>query len=137
MKQVFKKIAVIVALLGVMLVPLSSIALASTELVDINGQICTGANVDTPGSTSSCDSSGGGSTLQKAVAQVINVFSWIVGVVAVIMVMIGGFQYITAGGNDSNVSKAKNTILFAVIGLVVVAIAQLLVKFVINKAGNL
>lgn len=65
---------------------------------------------------------------------VINVFSLIVGVVSVIMIIIGGLKYITSGGDSGNVSGAKNTILYAIIGLVVVALAQVIVRFVLQKA---
>jgi hypothetical protein len=65
---------------------------------------------------------------------VINVFSLIVGVISVIMIIIGGLKYITSGGDSGNVTSAKNTILYAIIGLVVVALAQIIVRFVLQKA---
>lgn len=68
---------------------------------------------------------------------VINVFSLIVGVISVIMIIIGGLKYITSGGDSGNVSGAKNTILYAIIGLVVVALAQVIVRFVLEKATGL
>lgn len=64
---------------------------------------------------------------------VINIFSLIVGVVAVIMIIIGGFKYITSGGESSNVSGAKNTIIYAIVGLVIVVLAQVIVHFVLNR----
>jgi hypothetical protein len=67
---------------------------------------------------------------------IINIFSLIVGVISVIMIIIGGLKYITSGGNDSNVAGAKNTILYAVIGLVIVALAQVIVRFVLNKVST-
>lgn len=67
---------------------------------------------------------------------VINIFSLIVGVISVIMIIIGGLKYITSGGDSGNVSGAKNTILYAVIGLVVVALAQVIVRFVLQKAAG-
>ncbi|MBW3568754.1 pilin [Candidatus Parcubacteria bacterium] len=71
--------------------------------------------------------------LNNLIRQVINVFSIIVGVVAVIMIIYGGFRYITSGGDSGNVGTAKNTILYAIIGLVLVALAQFIVKFVLNR----
>ncbi len=65
---------------------------------------------------------------------VINVFSIVVGVVSVIMIIIGGLKYITSGGDSGNVTGAKNTILYAIIGLVVVALAQVIVRFVLQQA---
>jgi len=67
---------------------------------------------------------------------VINLFSLIVGAVSIIMIIYGGFKYITSGGNDSSVSGAKNTIVYALIGLVIVALAQVIVRFVLAKATS-
>jgi cytochrome bd-type quinol oxidase subunit 2 len=64
---------------------------------------------------------------------IINIFSLIVGVISVVMIIIGGLKYITSNGDSGNVTGAKNTILYAVIGLVIVVFAQLIVKFVLNK----
>ena len=56
----------------------------------------------------------------------------VAGLVAVIMIIVGGFEYVRSGGESNKVEKAKNTILFAVIGLVVVIVARALVALVIN-----
>ena len=58
----------------------------------------------------------------------------VIGMIAVIMIIIGGFKYITSGGDSGNVTGAKNTILYAIVGLVIVALAQFVVKFVLAKA---
>jgi hypothetical protein len=71
--------------------------------------------------------------LAGVIKTIINVFSWIVGAVSVIMIIYGGFRYITSAGNDANVTAAKNTILYAIIGLVIVALAQIIVRFVMNQ----
>lgn len=88
--------------------------------------------------TPQCDpggDAGGASTkVNEVLTLVINIFSLIVGVVAVIMIIIGGLKYITSGGDSGNVTGAKNTIMYAVIGLIVVALAQFLVRFVLEKA---
>jgi hypothetical protein len=52
------------------------------------------------------------------------------------MVIYGGFKYITSGGDSGKVTSAKNTIVYAAIGLVVVALAQFIVKFVLGKASS-
>ncbi len=72
--------------------------------------------------------------VNNIIETVINVFSIVVGVVSVIMIIIGGLKYITSGGDSGNVTGAKNTILYAIIGLVVVALAQVIVRFVLQKA---
>ncbi len=51
---------------------------------------------------------------------------------AVLFIIIGGFQYITSAGNPENVSKAKNTILYAIIGIIVTLLSYAIVKFIID-----
>lgn len=83
---------------------------------------------------SNCDVTGGTSRVSSLIEDAINIFSIIVGIVAVIMIIVGGFKYITSGGDSGNIQSAKNTIIYAVIGLVIVALAQFLVQFVLDKA---
>jgi hypothetical protein len=79
------------------------------------------------------DNNGGTDKVNTLITQIINVFSVIVGAVAVVMIIIGGFRYVTSGGDSGKVGSAKNTILYALIGLVIVALAQVIVKFVLGK----
>jgi uncharacterized membrane protein required for colicin V production len=65
---------------------------------------------------------------------VVNILSWIVGVAAVIMLIISGLRFVTSNGDTQSVTNAKNGIIFAVIGLLVVAFAQVIVQFVVNTA---
>ena len=74
--------------------------------------------------------------INKIITAVINAFSLIIGITAVIMIMVGGFKYITSSGDSNSVNSAKNTILYAIIGLIVVALAQVLVNFVLKKASE-
>lgn len=66
------------------------------------------------------------------------IFAWVLGILSVIFIIYGGFKYVTESGRPggdgvaSGVASAKNTIIYAVIGLVVAMIAQPLVKFVIG-----
>jgi len=55
------------------------------------------------------------------------------GAVAVIMIIVGGFQYATSQGDSSALTKAKNTILYAVIGLVVAMLSTAIVTFIISN----
>jgi hypothetical protein len=79
------------------------------------------------------DGSAAADQVSSTVQLIVNVFSWIVGVIAVIMIIIGGLKYITSGGDSGNITSAKNTILYAIIGLVIVALAQIIVRFVIGQ----
>ena len=62
-----------------------------------------------------------------------NIIALITGIGAVIMILIGGFFYVTAGGNAENAAKAKARILSALIGLVVVALAWTIVRLITDR----
>src|SRR3989344_2084484 len=105
---------------------------------DIAGGLNCGAELNATGITKSdtnCTTTGGdpATTVDNIIKLVINIFSLIVGVVSVIMIIIGGLKYITSGGDSGNVTGAKNTILYAIIGLVIVALAQFVVRFVLCR----
>jgi hypothetical protein len=92
-------------------------------------------NVENVGGTGCQTDPTSGNSLNNILTLVVNIFSLIVGVVAVIMIIIGGLRYITSGGESGNVSTAKNTIIYAIVGLVVVALAQFIVHFVLAKVN--
>lgn len=73
--------------------------------------------------------------IRGVIRTAIDIISMIVGVAAVIMVIVGGFKYITSAGDANSAKSAKDTILYAVIGLVVVALAQVIVRFVLGSIG--
>lgn len=64
---------------------------------------------------------------------VTNVLLFIIGAIAVIMLIIGGIRYVVSGGDSSAITSAKNTILYAVVGIVVAILAYAVVNFVIGS----
>lgn len=98
---------------------------------DSVSEACNGAGL-TVGAGGKCT---GGGSLNGVFTVLVNVLSAIVGVAAVIMIVIGGFRYVTSGGEANAVSGAKKTIIYAIVGLVVVAMAQVIVHFVIKAAS--
>jgi hypothetical protein len=70
--------------------------------------------------------------LQDTIINAINIASVIIAVVAVIMIIVGGAKMITSGGNPESVKSARSTVLYAIIGLVIIMLAQLIARFVIN-----
>ncbi len=114
--------------------PVTAFAQVSTD-PNIQGSLCEGANLQV-GGEQDCTTDDPAGKVNDTIAFVINIFSIIVGVVAVIMIIIGGLKYITSNGDSNNVTSAKNTILYAIIGLVVVALAQFVVKFVLSKTSG-
>lgn len=71
--------------------------------------------------------------ITTTVGNAINLISWVVGIISVIMIILGGLKYIMSSGDSSKIDSAKNTILYAVIGLVIVALAQIIVLFVLDR----
>lgn len=128
-KKYITNAVIAMALLVPVLVPATALA------ADIQGSLCDGANLKVGGS-GGCAAGDSEDKVNGLITLVINIFSLVVGVVAVIMIIIGGLKYITSSGDSNNITSAKNTILYAIIGLVVVALAQFVVKFVLSKAIN-
>jgi hypothetical protein len=93
-------------------------------------QACDG--LDATGTTD-CGN-GTGMDVPALVKAIINLLSVLVGAVSVIMIIIGGFRYVVSNGDSNGVSGAKNTILYAIVGLVIVLFAQVIVAFVIDRA---
>ena len=116
--------------------PLTASAAAAGSCNSIQTSISSGIASATGSGSGSCGGSTSNTGLTNLAKKVVNIFSIIVGVVAVIMIIYGGFRYITSGGDTGNVGNAKNTLIFAVVGLIIVALAQFIVHFVLNTAVN-
>jgi hypothetical protein len=62
-----------------------------------------------------------------------NVLLFILGAVSVIMIIIGGLRYVVSGGNATAVTAAKNTILYAIVGVIVALLAYAIINFVLTS----
>ena len=62
-----------------------------------------------------------------------NVLLFVLGAISVIMIIIGGLRYVVSGGNATAVTAAKNTILYAIVGVVVALLAYAIINFVLNS----
>lgn len=88
----------------------------------------------TLGSNANCTNTPtNGINLSNLTVAIINILSIVVGVVAVFMIIIAGIRFVTSGGDSNGISSARNTIIYAIIGLLIVALAQLIVQFVLGK----
>ena len=68
--------------------------------------------------------------------RVISLLLFVAGGLAVVFVIIGGYQYITSGGNEEQSEKGKKTLLNAVIGVVVIVMAYVIINVVINTVSG-
>lgn len=127
--------ALLVLGIGMLFVP--STSLAKVTIDDANAEnhkvACDkkGGTVDGGGNCSE-----GGSDLASIFRTVANIMLFLVGAVAVIMLIVGGFRYVTSNGDQNSVTAAKNTIMYALIGIVVAFLAFAAVNFVTSQLEN-
>ena len=81
---------------------------------------------------SDCSSSG----VDSFISGVVKIISYIAGIAAIIAIIIAGLKYITSGGDSNKVASAKNTLIYALVGVVVAVLAQLLVNFAFTTAND-
>lgn len=120
-----KLIAAIISVFTIVIVPLTPVA-AVNVFQDCTGDaasssICKAANSD--------KLFGAGSLWNR----ILNVFTTVIGAVAVLMIVIGALRYVTSNGEPAQLSSAKNTIMYAAIGLVLAAMSNAIVNFVLTN----
>lgn len=93
-------------------------------------EACKGA---TAGS-GNCRENQAANKLETTIGNIVDLLTVVVGIIAVIMIIINGFRFITSGGDSNTVSAARNGILYALAGLVIVVLAQVIVRFVLGTA---
>jgi hypothetical protein len=74
-----------------------------------------------------------GVSLALLVKSILNILGIALGVIAIFMIVIAGFKYMTSGGDASQVASAKSTLIYAIVGLVVAAMAEFIVRFVLTN----
>ena len=118
------------ALAGMLLVPMLALGLTiATGTLDVAAQIdLTPARPDNVPTELEGDSG--------IFKTVVNILLFIIGLISVIMLIWGGIRYTTSGGNANSVTAAKNTIMYAIIGLVIAIFAYAIVNWVVGELGT-
>lgn len=127
MKQNFKKIIKLASVGAGMIIP--SITSAYNEVQ--NGLQTGGLQglFGTGGLTSS-------QSLPELIANVIRLMLLFAGAIAVVFVIIGGYQYLTSGGNEETAEKGKKTLINAIIGVIVVVLAYVIINVIVNLVSG-
>lgn len=112
----------LVASVGVLAVIAPSIPVAAVD-------VFSGCTADSNAAV--CKSTGDDAT--KSIQNVINILLYILGIIAVIMIIIGGIRYALSGGDSGSTKSAKDTILYSVIGLVVAILSYSIINLVIDR----
>ena len=87
------------------------------------------------GGTQGCATSG--TSVGGIISQVVNILSIVLGGIAIVMIIVSGIRFATSGGNSSAVSGAKKTLIYAVVGLVIAALAQVIIRWVLGTSSSL
>lgn len=112
-------------------------AFAATDVFDdvCNNQSLNDGN-GTQGNSVVCKSKSTGNPLygpDGILTTAINILSIVVGVVSIVMIILGGLKFITSGSNPQEVTKARETIIYAIAGIVIAILAQIIVQFVLKS----
>lgn len=117
---------------GLLAAPLLTIGSVALTPIDASAQIGNGIQ----GGLQSTNTGNIPTTIEGQdglIAKIVNVLLFIIGIISVIMIIIGGIRYATSNGDANSVTGAKNTILYAIVGLVVALFAYAIVNFVVSQ----
>jgi len=124
-----KRIRLIIASLLLLVSGITAVLAPAVSYASPKSEVCS-----TLGAGDGCGTQpSNGVDLNHVITVVINTLSIVIGIAAVIMIMVSGFKYVTSGGDSSKVQSAKNSLTYAIIGLVIAFFAQAIVKFVLYK----
>lgn len=121
MKKLFG-FAASAALAATLAMPLATLAAAPDPATDPFGLEVVGGSVGL-----------GGGDVRETAGRIINVALGFLGIIAVVIVLIGGFKYMVSGGNEEKTSEAKNMIVAGIIGLAIILSAWAITTFVIGS----
>ena len=109
--------------------------LAAPVLVPVTADaaICSGDAISCAQGGAGASGQSGGVPLATFLKNIVNILLYLIGAIAVIVIIIGGLRYVTSGGDSSQMTAAKNTILYAVIGVIVAILAYAIVNFVLQN----
>jgi hypothetical protein len=145
--ELVKKILVVIALgLSLSLLAITPVTVSAADCgVNADGKVNTGAGAGGGTGCAQSKDGSGDSTVPEAlfsadgkgiVNVIINVVLFIVGALSVIMLIYGGIKYTTSAGDTAKVTSAKNTIMYAIVGLVVAILAFAIVSFITTNLKN-
>ncbi len=121
-------------------IKMAVMGLAAVATLGVSALIAPNVSADTPANryTSGSESveqsaTGRQTSLMSTLSVIINVALGVIGFVAVVMIIFGGVQYTTSSGDAAKVTKAKNTILYGIVGLVIALLAFAIVNFILSN----
>ena len=118
----------VAGMLSITLAPATVLAGASKDAVCEGTQFTSGA--------ATCDTSTSEATVKGVVTLAIRILQMIIGIISVFTIIIAGLGYITSSGDAAKTKTARDRILYSAIGLMVVVLAEVIVRFVLNRVST-
>ncbi len=118
--KLLRKISAIGTTVGLLVMPLATKAALDTSLGLSNGNVGSASGLGTQ-------------DVRQTIGRIINVALSLLGVVVLVIIIYGGFLWMTAGGNDEKVGEAKKWIFGGIIGLIIILSAYAIASFVISN----
>lgn len=121
-----KRLIVLLALAAALVAP----AAASAQF-DPFGDVCEGQS-----NAAVCESRSGEDPIageHGVIRRIVRIFSFVVGAATVIIIIFAGLKFITAGGDSTKIATARDSLLYALIGVIVFVFSELILRFVISR----
>lgn len=118
-----------------LLVVVSFSALLSLSLPQANSPVYAAAKDEIKAGSDEAggQNAGGKDKVVATIENVTGIVAFLVGLIAVLMIVIAGFRFVTSNGDSNTISSARNTILYAVIGIVITVMAYAIVNFILDS----
>jgi hypothetical protein len=129
MQKIKNSILAVLALALLMVPVMGTLSNPVAAATNAKQEVCEGL-----GTGANC-SGAGQPSINNTISNVIDLMSAITGVVSVIMIIIAGFRFVTANGDSGTIAAARRTVIYALVGLVVVVLSQTLVKYVVDRVA--
>ena len=130
-----KRVAVLVTFGFLMAIGVQASALSQPAQAD-SDVICQGVELSLT-DKGKCDEDGeSAKQIEDTLDKILNWLFWVVGIASVIMLIYGGLRYVVSAGNAEGVKGARNTIIYALIGLVVAILAKAIATYVLTEVGG-
>jgi hypothetical protein len=127
----FNRTLLILSTAGTLFMSVGLISQPKLVYADAADDVCKG--IGAVSGEGECKPPTGTPDAQKIVSTVVNLLSIVVGIISVIMIIFGGIRFVMSSGDAQQASSARNTVIYALVGLVTAFTAQILVRFVLGR----
>lgn len=128
MKKLFLTFMAVFSLAGFALAP------AAPAFAISKDDVCKG--VGAASGSDGCKPTEGVTDINTVIRTGLRIFQSIVGLIAVIMMVTAGLRFVTSSGDPTKVGSARNTLLYGAVGIVVVALSEVIIQFALNQAAS-